>query len=237
MTAAARSEEPSVGPCPAPGLYTPGAMAQPKPKKKRRSRSDPARREAAERREAARRAAAEERRREHEAAERRKKLRKTARRLAMPVLVGLGVVVAAVFLFRPQRELPEVDRIDTTAIVTGLGYLLPTDVDQNLDLLPDPACGTAEGLSAEQFYADLYHGVVVLFHQPTDTATAAALASLAADYDSHVVVAPNDRISQSVLAVSWDRRKGYGSAADAREFADTYRKRGPAEADCPLPGD
>ena len=114
---------------PASRPYTPGAMAQPKPKKKPRSRSDPARREAAARRDEARRLAAEERRREQEAAERRQKLKKTARRLAVPVLAGLGVVVAAIFLFRPEKELAGVEKVDTAAIMAGLGYVLPGDID------------------------------------------------------------------------------------------------------------
>lgn len=214
-------------------------MAQPKPKKKPRSRSDPARREAAARRDEARRLAAEERRREQEAAERRKKLKKSARRLAVPVLAGLGVVVAAVFLFRPEKELPGVEKVDTKAIMAGLGYVLPGDVDDRLDDLPAPECGVVEDLTAEELYSDLRNGAVALFHRPDDTATAAALEALAAGFESHVVVAPNDRLTQSVLAISWGHRKAYDDAGDAglAEFTEVYRQRGRAGEDCPLPDD
>lgn len=214
-------------------------MAQPKPKKRTRSRSDPARREAAARRDEARRLAAEERRREHEAAERRAKTRKTARRLAMPVVVGLGVVVAAIFLFRPQPELAGVEKVSTDAIMAGLGYVLPADINQRLDSLPAPACGVASDLTAEQLYSDLWNGAVVLFHQPDDVATATALESLLEGFETHVVVAPNDRITQAVLAVAWERRLGYASADDPgpAEFTDIYRQSGKASADCPIAGD
>jgi hypothetical protein len=214
-------------------------MAQPKPKKKTRSRSDPARREAAARRDEARRQAAEERRREQEAAERRQKIVKTARRLAIPVLVGLGVVVAAIFLFRPEKEIAGVEKVDTAAIMAGLGYVLPGNIDENLDSLPPPACGVVPELTAEQLYSDLRNGAVVLLHQPDDTAAAAALQALASGYESHVVVAPNDRLTQPVLAISWGHRQGYDSADDSKlaEFADVYRQRGRATGDCPLPAD
>ena len=214
-------------------------MAQPKPKKKPRPRSDPARREAAARRDEARRQAAEERRRQQEAAERRRKTIKTTRRLAIPVLVGLGVVVAAIFLFRPEKEIAGVEKVDTPAIMAGLGFVLPADIEDNADALPAPVCGTVAELTVEQLYSDLRNGAVVLFHRPDDTAAAAALATLASGYDSHVVVAPNDRLTQPVLAISWGHRRGYDSAADPGlvEFADVYRQRGRATGDCPLPAD
>jgi hypothetical protein len=226
---------------PGPGdPYTPGAMAQPKQTKKPRSRSDPARREAAARRDEARRLAAEERRREQEAAERRQKLKKTARRMAVPALAGLGVVIVAVFLFGPEKELAGVEKVDTTAIMAGLGYVLPGDIDtrERLEALPVPVCGVVEDLTAEQLYSDLRNGAVVLFHRPDDTATAGALAALAADFESHIVVASSDRLTQAVLAVSWGHREAYDAAADPglAEFADVYRQRGKDGKDCPLPG-
>ena len=215
-------------------LYTPGAMAQPKPKKKPRRRSDPVRREAAARRDEARRLAAEERRREQEAAERREKLKKTARRLVIPVLAGLGVVVAAIFLFRPEKEIAVVEKVDTDAIMAGLGYVLPGDIRDRVDSLPDPVCGVVTDLSTEQLYSDLYRGAVVLFHRPDDAATAAALATLASGYESHVVVAPNAQLNATVLAISWERRQTYDAAADAAEFAEVYRQRGRAGGECPI---
>ncbi len=96
-----------------------------------------------------------------------------------------------------------------------------------------------EDLTAEQLYSDLRNGAVVLFHRPDDAATVAALDALAAGFDSHVVVAPSDRLTQAVLAVSWGHRKAFDAAGDPglAEFADVYRQRGRAGADCPLPGD
>jgi hypothetical protein len=211
-------------------------MAAAKPKKKRRPRSDPARRQAAQRRDEARRRAAEERRQEQQAQERRRKLKKTARRLALPAAIGIGVVLAAVFLFTPQKELAGVEKMATTSLAAALGYSLPAEID--VESLPAPACGTVEELSAEQFYSDLRHGVVVLFHLPGEE-TAAALEALAGGYDSHVVVTTNGRLTQPVLAVAWERRAGFAAATDegVAAFVDTYRLRGPADADCPLPAD
>ena len=76
---------------------------------------------------------------------------------------------------------------------------------------------------------------MVLFHQPDDVATATALESLLEGYETHVVVAPNDRITQAVLAVAWERRRAYASGDDPgpAEFTDIYRQRGQAGGDCP----
>jgi hypothetical protein len=62
---------------------------------------------------------------------------------------------------------------------------------------------------------------------------------LASGYESHVLVAPNDRLTQPVLAISWGHRRGYDSAADpgVAEFTGVYRQRGRAGGDCPLPAD
>jgi hypothetical protein len=211
-------------------------MAQPKQKKKPRPRSDPARREAAARREEARRRAAEERRLALEAAARRKKALKTLRKVAVPTVVGIGVVVAAIFVFRPQRELSGVAQVDTVTLMAELGYELPAEVDT--EALPAPACGVfSEPISSpELLYSDLRSGVVVLWHQPEDQATATALAEMAATHDSHVVVAPNAGITDAVVATSWGRRKAFDAVDDdLAEFVDVYRKRGRAGADCTMP--
>ena len=71
----------------------------------------------------------------------------------------------------------------------------PPTSTRDLDALPAPACGVVDDLTAEQLLRDLRNGAVVLFHQPDDAETAAALAAVASDFESHVVVAPNDRLS------------------------------------------
>ncbi len=214
-------------------------MAQPKqPKKKRRARSDPAHREAAARREEARRQAAEERRRVEEAAERRSKILKTARRVAVPTMMGIGVMVAAIFLFRPQREIPGAEMITASAIIADLGYELPEEIDA--DSLPTPACGVLDQpvSSGELLYSDLYNGAVVLWHGIGDEATAAALAELVetAGFDSHIVVSPNPEVTEGVLATAWERRKAYEAVGDELgEFIEAYRLQAPKHAGCDLP--
>jgi hypothetical protein len=213
-------------------------MAQPRqPKKRRRSRSDPARREAAARREEARRQAAEERRRVEASAQRRSKILKTARRVAVPSLVGIGVVVAALFLFRPLREVAGTERLGVDTIAADLGYQLPDEIDTGS--LPTPACGVLDQpiSTPELLYSDLYNGVVILWHAAGDEATAAALTELAADFDSHVVVSPAPGDIEGVVATSWQRRKSYDAEDDElRDFVEAYRLRAPKHADCDLPG-
>jgi hypothetical protein len=213
-------------------------MAQPRqPKKRRRSRSDPARRAAAARREEARRQAADERRRAEEAAARRARLIKTARRMVVPTLAGVGVIVAAIFLFRPQQEIAGAERLDVSVIAADLGYALPAEIDT--DSLPDPACGVLDQpiSSPELLYSDLYNGVVVLWHATGDEATATALAELAGNFESHVVVSPSPEVDEGVLATSWQRRKAYDSVDDElAAFVKAYRLRAPKHAGCDLPG-
>lgn len=211
-------------------------MAQPKPKKKPRPRADPVRREAAARREEARRQAAEERRRAEQAVARRKQVLKTARRVGVPVLVGVGVVAAALFLFRPQREIPGAEMKPTATIVTELGYELPEEIEA--DALPAPVCGVlgqpiSSGLLA---YSDLYNGAVILWHAVGDAATADALAGLAGEYASHVVVSPSEGVSAGVRATAWERRKAYESVdGGLREFIEAYRRQAPGKGACDLP--
>jgi hypothetical protein len=212
-------------------------MAQPKPKKKRRSRSDPVRRAAAARRDEARRLAAEQRRREHEANERRQKIKKTIRRLAVPVLVGIGVVVAAIFLFRPQREVAEVDQNTTTrGILVGvLTYSdLPAEIDEAT--LPDPECGAVEDPTGLELYSALRNGAVAFFFNPDDSETRARLDGLATANATLVVVASNGTIAQGeVVAVAWERWKRYSPAPDAdlQQFIDYYRGRVTNNLECP----
>jgi hypothetical protein len=213
-------------------------VARPKQtKKKRRSRSDPTRREAAARREETRRRTADERRRAEETAERRRKIIKTVRRAALPTVIGIGVIVAAVFLFRPQREIPGAETINARTIVTELGYELPEEIDA--EALPVPVCGVLDQpiSSGELLYSDLYNGAVILWHATGDEATAAALAELAAGFPSHVVVSPSPEVADGVLATAWDRRKAYGGVDDELgEFIEAYRlNRAPKHAGCDLP--
>lgn len=208
-------------------------MAPPKPKKKRRSRTDPARREAAARREEARRQAAEERRQAEEATERRRLLLKTARRVGVPAVIGIAVVAAALFLSRPQREIAGAEVIPTPEMVTDLGYQLAAEVDP--EALPAPVCGVlARPISGgELLYSDLYNGAVVLWHAAGDRATAAGLAELAGDFESHVVVSPSPQVTDGVLATAWERRQAYDAVdEELRRFVEAYRLHAPKRADC-----
>jgi len=212
-------------------------MAQPRqPKKRRRSRSDPARRATAARREEARRQAAEERRRAEEAAERRGKILKAARRMAVPALVGIGVIVAAIFLFRPQREIAGAERLEVSVIAADLGYELPDEIDP--ESMPTPVCGALDQpiSTPELLYSDLRNGAVILWHTAGDEAAAAALAEVAGEFDSHIVVSPARGEIDGVLATAWERRKAYDPGdEELRDFIQAYRLRAPEHDTCDLP--
>jgi hypothetical protein len=212
-------------------------MAQSRqPKKRRRARSDPARRAAAARREDARRLAAEERRRAEETAQRRRNIIQTARRVGVPVLAGIAVIVAAIFLFRPQREIAGAERLAVSAIAADLGYELPAEIDP--DSLPDPVCGVLQQpiSTPELLYSDLYHGAVILWHAAGDQDAAGTLAELAADFDSHVVISPGPEQIERVVATSWERRKAYDPTdPELRDFIEAYRLHAPERGDCGLP--
>jgi hypothetical protein len=212
-------------------------MAQQKPKRrKQRNRPDPARRQVTARRDEARRLAAEERRRTQEAAQKRTVLRKRVRRLAIPVVIGVAVFVIAVLVFKPQREIKGVEKIEIAALFERLGYQIPAQTDQAS--LPDPVCGalTEPISSAAQLYSDLDNGAVVLWHKAGDSATAAALAEVAKAYPSHVVVSPSPTLADPVVATAWRRWMPFDTVDETLgTFVDMYRNRAPGRAACPMP--
>ena len=214
-------------------------MAQQKPKKhKPRNRPDPARRAIGAQRDEARRLAAGERRKTQEAAERRTVLRKRIRRLVVPTLVGIAVFVVAIVVFKPQREIKGVEKIEMALLFERLGYQLPGQTDQAS--LPNPACGalTEPITTAEQLYSDLDNGAVVLWYKAAgDPAIKDALAALANAYPSHVVVSPSASLANPVAATAWRRWMPFETADDTllRSFVDMYRNRAPGRAPCPMP--
>jgi hypothetical protein len=212
-------------------------MAQQKSKKhKPRNRTDPARREIAAQRDEARRLAADERRQAQKAAERRTALRKRIRKLVIPALIGIAVFVCAVLFFKPQREIKGVEKIEMAALFERLGYQIPGQTDQAS--LPNPECGAlAEPIATSaQLYSDLDNGVVVLWYQAGDTATATALAEVAGAYPSHVVVSSSASLTDPVVATAWRKWMPFETVDETlRSFVDMYRNRAPGRAPCPMP--
>jgi hypothetical protein len=217
-------------------------MAHPKNRKKKRSRrraNDPQRARAAEQREEARRREQEKRRLEQEAAERKQRIRKRIRSAVGPTLAVVAVFALALFLFRPDPEVADVEKLDeveAVALSPGETHDYGTATPAGGPYAPeDPACGIfAEPVGLEDAVAAMRVGAVVLWHRPGDTVTAGELAEVAAGYESHVIVSPNDGITDSIVATAWTRRAAYEAAADTAAFIDTYRmKKGPEDGDCP----
>ena len=179
-----------------------------------------------------------ERKRQEEEARRRAARTRRLRRVALYVVAVAVVVAGAFFLFRPDPELAGVERPRSE----GGGHASAGEALSYDDPAPTsgrhapsaPGCRIySEPLAPQLAVHALEHGAVILYHQPDDTETALALEEVAAEWDSHVIVAPNDGIDAAVVATAWNRRKSYdGVEPEVREFIDTYRQRGPEKVDC-----
>jgi hypothetical protein len=215
-------------------------MAHPRHRKKphKRSRRDPDRARAQAQREESRRRDREQRRQQDEAAAKREKRKKRLRSLATPALVGLGVFAVAFVVFRPSNEVDGVQRpeeIPAEVLAAGETFDYGTPTPTSGPYAPEtPTCGVfAEQVAAEDAVAALHAGAVVLWHRPDATAAAAELEAIAALFDSHVLVSPNDAIESPVVAAAWNRLMTYDEGAPATEFVETYRD--PGDGDCPIP--
>ncbi len=218
-------------------------------KKRRRKRNDPQRKEIQAQREEARRRLVEQRRREAEAAERRTNRLKQVRRFGLPALAGIAVFAIALLLFRPERELPGVQRVTEIDVLVDdadeprplaaseipFDYATATPTSGPF-LTGTPSCGVFDDeISPEEAATAIYHGAVVLWYQPSiDAGQIAALSAIVADYDAEVLMSPNASLESPIVATAFNRLKRYDSVGnDLALFADVYRGRGPGDADCP----
>lgn len=215
-------------------------MAHPKHRKKRhqRSRRDPERSKVQTQREEALQREREQRRLEEEARAKRETLKKRVRGLVVPALVGLGVFAVAFVVFRPSSEVDGVERpeeIPAEALAVGEAFDYGTPAPTSGPYSPEPpVCGVfTEQVAAEDAVAALNAGAVVLWHRPDAQQAVADLEAIAALYESHVLVSPNDGIDSPVVATAWNRRMEYSEGAPATEFVETYRD--PGMGDCPIP--
>lgn len=220
-------------------------MAKPAKKRSRRQRRrhDPHRTEAAAQREEAKRRSREERRQAAIEEEKRRRRRALIRRWATYAAVGVGVVGLALFLLRTDPEMDGVtvpEEIDTFELAAGATFDYGTSTPTSGPYLAgEPSCGIfTEEVGAEEAATAIYHGAVVLWHRPgADLATIAALSGAAGRFDSRVVVSPNASIDELIVATAWNRLLPLDSADErVSEFLDTYRGRGPGDAECPVEG-
>ncbi len=187
-------------------------------------------------------AAQRERREERkhlEATLRRRALRRRRlRNAAIAVVTGALAAAGAFFLLRPDPELRGVERPRNQ----GRGHVGAVDYDtatptSGKHSAEAPRCGRySSPLAPELAVHALEHGTVVIWYQ---TARAdellPALEELLGQFDSHVIVSPNDGIAEPIVATAWNRLKRYPDpGADLLEFARVYRKRGPENVSCAI---
>lgn len=195
-------------------------------------------REAAER-ERLRQERRDERRRAEDIARLHRRRRWVLRQVALAALAVTTTGAALFFLLRPDPEVAGVERPSSagrTHVAVGVARYdtaTPTSGDHPTRA---PVCGTTtEPLDPELAVHALEHGVVVVWYQ-ADLADElrGPLDDLADEWDSHVIVSPNDDIDDKVVATAWNRRKAFaGPGEDVRDFVDTYRRRGPEREACP----
>lgn len=194
----------------------------------KRPRDDAAKAAQRERREA---------RKQSETAARRRTVRRRRVRNAGVAAVILSLAAAgAVFLLRPDPELRGVERPASR----GRGHVAAADYDTATPTSGEhsadaPRCGNySSPLAPDLAVHALEHGAVVIWYQ-SDRADVLgpALDDLLEQFDSHVIVSPNDEITEPIVATAWNRLKRYNEPeADVREFARVYRQRGPEKVAC-----
>lgn len=167
-------------------------------------------------------------------------------RWLLVVAVGLGVVgFGAGWLFS-QTSSPTAARF-----VLGDQVVTEPDVTEGgepaagADVAPtsgetgdEPRCGIAPGpLGADAQLATLAAGGTVIQYRPGDAGPAErdGIEALTAEYDSHVLVAPNPELAAPVVATAWQHRLELDevNVAALRAFVDGYRRPDADGPSCP----
>jgi len=217
-------------------------MAGSQKKKRRRSRHDPNRAHVAQQREESRQRQREERRRAALAAATRQRRAKILKRWGRYALIGGGVTLIALLVFRPDPEVDGVERpreIRATPIAAEATYDYGTGTPTSGPYLPGaPRCGVFEvEISTEAAATAVYRGAVVIWYRPDlDPVDRQALLAAAAGHRSHVVISPQDGLEAPIVATAWNRLKRYEPGEPVEGFIDVYRRRAPGNADCPIEG-
>jgi len=184
---------------------------------------------------AERQTASEERQR----ASRSQKQRRATMSSLAAWLIGIGIVGGLGFVLfnelRPGPELAGVERPSSNGRghVDGATYATATPTS-GAHSSSSPRCGVSPTpLDPALAVHALEHGVVVLWYDAARTDIALELSALANTWDSHVIVAPSNLLSDPIVATSWNRIKAYPEFVDEiDEFVETYRQRGPERVPC-----
>ena len=180
-----------------------------------------------------------------EAEARAKAARKAKLRKGAWTAAGVGVLLLAGFFifsrFQPSREVAGVEK----PVNLGGGHLLQGETLNYASATPTsgthapnaPRCGVITGgLPLEFAVHALEHGVVVVWYRPDlEDDVLPDLTSIMQEWDSHVIVAPNPRISEPLIATAWNRLMRFNAVGpDVAEFIDVYRRRGPENVTCDI---
>lgn len=209
-------------------------------KKKRRNRAPRSERKArAQARQEVRETQREARIEEREAVAQKVRRTRWIRRGAIGVVaIGLGGVLAF-FLFRPGPEVEGVEKPGDQGRghVVRVSYDSPTPTS-GAHLSRPLTCGRYDTTpDLGRLVHSLEHGAVALWYR-SDMATELRdpLLELMNDYDTHVIVAPNEDIDEPIVATAWNRLMRFEDPQDPvlEEFVEIYRKRGPESLDCDI---
>lgn len=218
--------------------YSPGHMA----KHKKRARSKNTSTEA----DKAKAEAKKERRLARQLEELEAKQRSRRVRQARNATIGaLGIVALGVLLFvvfKPDPELAGVERPPNegrTHVAQGqpVAYSTATPTSGTHSGSSSARCGVySEPLPLELAVHALEHGAVIVWYSPDLADTERQnLATMVDRWDSHVIVSPNDGLTDPIVATAWNRLMRFDSAGeDVAEFIDVYRKRGPESVACDI---
>ena len=156
-------------------------------------------------------------------------------------LLGVGVFVVVGFfvwlLVRPGPELEGVERPsnDGRGHIAGATYIdaAPTSGRHRSSA---PACGVyPTPLDLDLAVHALEHGSVVFWYDRDSPELVEGLTEVLAQFDSHVIVSPNEGLTAPIVATAWNRRLELDDVnEDAFAFASTYRRRGPERVPCDI---
>ncbi len=169
-------------------------------------------------------------------------LRKRRLRTGFTVLVG-AIVVGAIGFIIVQKAIPaELPGVEEQANngqshsvdgeVVAYGTATPTSGRHSAS---SARCGIFDQEIPPEFAIhSLEHGTVVIWYQSTiGSDVVSGLRDIVNQFDDRVILSPNSKLTDPVVATSWRRLKAYSTAdPEIADYIRTYRARGPESVRC-----
>jgi hypothetical protein len=168
--------------------------------------------------------------------------RKRKLRTGIGILVGVGLVLVVGF-FIVRKAIPQ--ELAGVEAQPNLGRTHLLNSEQVNYPTATPTSGTHSASSArcgifneeiplEFAVHSLEHGTVVIWYRADlDAEEVSRLAGIVNQFDDRVIMSPNARLTDPVVATAWTRLKAYdGADPEIAEFIQTYRERGPENFAC-----